>query len=169
MLKHGANEHCAYGAAAKAWAYNVGVNPLAMILVAVTVPAVGQLIQVGPTDPHYCEKVEQVRPNLVLSGATHLSGRIIDQSGAPVKDSLVELRLYKSESEQISVKKVRTDQDGRFYLDLLAKGRYRLLASPTRVFRQAEKLECGDRDPCTLLITLRASPTDQPDMFCPVR
>jgi hypothetical protein len=140
-----------------------------MFFVAAVAPAFAQLVQIGPNNSHYCDNIEQVKPNLVLSRATHLDGRIIDQTGAPFKSSLVELRLYKSESKQISIRKVQTDEGGHFSLHLVAKGQYRLLASPSRAFRQAEELECGDRDPCTLLITLQASPTDQPDSRCPVK
>jgi hypothetical protein len=140
-----------------------------MFFVAAAAPAFAQLVQIGPNDPHYCDNVEHVKPNLVLYRATHLDGRIIDETGAPFKDSLVELRLYESESKQISIKEVQTDERGHFSLDLVAKGQYRLLASPSRAFRQAEKLDCGGRDPCTLLITLQVSPSDQPDSPCPVK
>jgi hypothetical protein len=145
------------------------VKFLAVFFVLAVATAFAQLVQIGRNDPHYCDKIENVKPNLVLLRATHLSGRIIDETGAPFKDSLVELRLYESESRQTSIRKVRTDEGGHFSLDFVAKGQYRLLASSSRAFRQAQKLECGDRDPCTLLITLQVSPTDQPDSPCPVK
>jgi hypothetical protein len=145
------------------------VKFLAVFFVLAVAPAFAQLVQIGPNDPHYCDKIEHVNPNLVLSRPTHLDGRIIDETGAPFKNSFVELRLYESESKQISIRKVQTDEGGHFKLDLVAKGQYRLLASPSRAFRQAQKLECGDRDPCTLLITLQVSPTDHPDTACPVK
>jgi hypothetical protein len=141
---------------------------LALLLGTVT-SAFGQLVQVGPPDQGYCDKVEHVNPNLVLSQATHLSGRIVDQTGAPFVNSVVELRLYKSQTQGTSVRKVRTDEDGRFDLSSVARGSYRLLASPTRTFRQPEQLDCYERDPCALQIRLEANPTDQPDMFCPVK
>jgi Carboxypeptidase regulatory-like domain len=150
-------------------AYNSRVKFLAVFFVVAVAPAFVQLVQIGPSDPHYCDRIEKVKPNLVLLSATHLNGSVIDETGAPFKNSLVELRLYESESKQISVKKVRTDEGGHFSLDFVAKGQYRLLASSSRAFRQAQKLECGDRDPCTLLITLQVGPTDQPDSLCPVK
>ncbi len=130
-----------------------------------------QLIQTGSgaNDPHYCDKIEQVKPNLVLSHTTRLGGTVLDQTGAPFQNSPVELRLYVSESKQTVIAKVSTDKEGHFDLGAVHAGSYRLLASPTRTFRQAEKLECFDRDPCTLRVTLQANPTDQPGMFCPVK
>jgi len=150
-------------------AYNSRVKSLAMFFVAAVAPALAQLVQIGPNDPHYCDNVEHVKPNLVLSRATHVGGRVTDQTGAPFKNSLVELRLYESESRQISIRKVQTDEGGHFNLNLVDKGQYRLLASPSRAFRQVEKLDCEGRDPCTLLITLQVSPSDQPDSPCPVK
>ena len=140
-----------------------------VFLVAAVAPAFAQLAQIGPTDPNYCDNVEHVKPNLALSRTTQLSGRVIDASGAPFENSIVELRLFVSESRQTPVKKVTTDSAGYFDLATVSKGQYRLLASPTRVFNQAEKLDCEARNPCTLLITLYPSPTDQPDMLCPVK
>jgi hypothetical protein len=129
----------------------------------------GQLVNAGPPDPHYCYQVEHVKPNLILSRATHLSGQIIDASGAPLENSPVELRLYVTEARQTSVKKVQTGKDGNFDLGVVSKGDYRFIASPTRVFKQAETLECGDRDPCVLSVVLHPSPTDQPENLCPVK
>ncbi len=154
-------------------AYNPRMKLMTAICLAAIAPSIaGQLVDVGPkgeTKEQYCARVEQIKPNLVLSRTTRLSGRVIDASGAPLENSIVELRLFVSESLQTPVKKVATDSAGYFDLTTVAKGKYRLLGSPTRIFKQAEKLECGDRDPCTLLITLRPSPTDQPAMFCPVK
>lgn len=154
-------------------AYNARMKLMAVICLAAISPSIaGQLIDVGPkgeTREEHCARVEQIKPNLVLSRTTRLSGRVIDASGAPLENSIVELRLFVSESLQTPVKKVTTDSVGYFDLATVAKGQYRLLGSPTRIFKQAEKLDCGDRDPCQLLITLRPSPTDQPEMFCPVK
>jgi hypothetical protein len=144
----------------------------AICLAAMSSSITGQLVDVGPkgeTKEQYCARVERIKPNLVLSRTTQLSGRVIDTSGAPLENSIVELRLFVSESRQTPAKKVTTDGAGYFDLATVAEGKYRLLASPTRVFRQAEKLDCGDRDPCTLLITLRPSSSDQPENLCPVK
>lgn len=142
---------------------------IAVLFVTALGTAFGQIVQTGRNGPHYCDKIEHVKPNLVLSSVTRLRGRIIDQTGEPFENSLVELRLYKSETQQTSVKKVWTDKDGNFDFDSIPEGQYRLLASPNRLFRQADKLECQVYDPCVLLITLQVSATDQPDMFCPVK
>lgn len=130
------------------------------------IPA-AQVVQVGPTDPHYCERVH-VRPNFIMKEAGRLSGKIIDQSGAPFQNSRVELRTYLSETKQIPLRSAVTDQEGVFRFDNLGPGRYRLLASPTRTFRQPEQFVCSRVD-CDVLITLQASPTDLPDSQCPVK
>jgi 5-hydroxyisourate hydrolase-like protein (transthyretin family) len=140
-----------------------------LVIIAAVAPVSAQLISLGRPDPHYCDHFEQIKPNLALSHASQISGRIIDQSGAPFVDSVVELRLYLSESHQVSIRKVTTDKDGRFNLATVEKGKYRLLASSTRVFQQAEWLECGDGDKCSLAITLRVNSTDMPGYQCPVR
>lgn len=154
-------------------AYNARMKLITAICFAAISPSIaGQLVDVGPkgeTQEQFCARVERIKPNLVLFRTTRLSGRVIDASGAPLENSVVELRLFVSESRQTSVEKVTTDSAGYFDLATVAKGQYRLLASPTRIFRQAEKLECGDRDPCTLLITLWPSSSDQPENLCPVK
>lgn len=86
-----------------------------------------------------------------------------------MENSIVELRLYLSESKQSSVKNATTDRDGNFDLATVAEGQYRLLASPTRLFEQAGWLECDNGDECKLDIVLRASATDMPANSCPVR
>lgn len=154
-------------------AYNFDMNLSTISLfAAVSMSASAQLVSVGPpgeTREHYCAKVEKLKPNLVLSSTTRLSGQIIDGSGAPFKNSVVELRIYISELQQTSFKKVITDEDGNFDFANVERGSYRLLASPTRLFEQPGKLECQASEKCSLKITLRVHPTDMPDSFCPVR
>jgi 5-hydroxyisourate hydrolase-like protein (transthyretin family) len=152
------------------WAYNAAMKLLTLLVIISTfAPASAQLISFGPPGPHYCEHVERIKPNLVLSRTTQVGGRIIDQTGAPFVSSIVELRLYLSELRQVSVRKVSTDKDGRFDLTMVAKGKYRLLASSTRAFQQPDWLECGDGDKCLLAITLRVNPSDMPASQCPVQ
>jgi len=71
---------------------------LAAFLIISLVPPIGaQLVNAGPpgeTREHYCSRIEKVKPNLVLSRTTQMSGRIIDGSGAPFENSVVEVRLY---------------------------------------------------------------------------
>lgn len=126
-----------------------------------------QLVEIGPSDPHYCEKL-RVDPNLVLNQNASISGRLIDQTGAPFQDSLVELRLYLSPTKQSTVAKASTNHEGRFHFDSITAGKYRLIASPTRAFQQPAELRC-DSNECEFAITLRVNPTDLPDSQCPVR
>jgi Acyltransferase family len=62
----------------------------------VTSRLLGQLVQVGPSDPNFCEKAEHLTPNLRLAEMAHISGTIVDDSGAPLKTSHVELRIFLS-------------------------------------------------------------------------
>jgi hypothetical protein len=138
-------------------------------LIAATTFARGQLVQVGTSspDPDYCDKLT-VDPNLDVQQDSKISGRVIDQSGAPFQNSPVALRLYISATKQTAVMKVMTDRDGQFRFDLVKAGKYRLIASPTRAFQQPALLRCDNKE-CVLAITLRVNPTDLPDSQCPTR
>jgi hypothetical protein len=126
-----------------------------------------QLVQIGPVDPDYCKKIK-VKPNLVLHQDTVISGRVLDTSGAPFQSSKIEIRVYNSPLEQVTVQTTITDAQGRFALGRIPAGQYRLLASPTRAFLQAESPNC-DQNTCNLEIKLRPGPTDMPDNQCPIR
>lgn len=131
---------------------------------------VGQEGKGGPPkgSPEYCASVEPLRPNLVLTGETTVQGRVTDQTRAPQKNSAVELRRFISESKQERIKKLSTDADGKFDLGTVKRGEYRLLLSPSRGFKQPEKLECSSGN-CTLDEVLIVNPTDQLASSCPIR
>ncbi len=129
----------------------------------------GQVVRVGPIDPNYCYKIETIHPNLELRRLFRVIGTVSDQSGAPLKNSRVELRKYISQRKQVDVKVTTTDADGRFDLGTVEPGRYRLLPSPTRGFKQPSELQCKDGNTCELKITLKINATDQPDSICPIR
>lgn len=133
----------------------------------VAISARCQLVEIGPPDPHYCEK-EKVLPNLIVDQRARISARLIDQTGTPFQNSPVELRIYMSPTRQSAVAKVNTNHDGRFRFDRVDPGRYRLIASATRAFQQPAELRCGSNE-CELVITLRANPTDLPYSQCPLR
>jgi len=124
-------------------------------------------VQIGPPAPQYREKLK-VHPNLVLKQEARISGRLIDESGAPFQDSPVELRLYISPSEQSAVARVKTDRDGQFRFKRVNAGKYRLIASLTRAFQQLSDLRC-DKHECAFAMTLLVNPTDLPDSQCQVR
>lgn len=137
------------------------------ILLAMAISAQCQHIEVGRHDQNYCEKIK-LAPNLTVAQNAQISGRLIDASGAPFRNSTIELRLYISATRQTTVRKIKTDEDGRFNIGSVRAGKYRLIASPTRAFRQPPDLRCAD-ERCELNITLQVNPTDQPDSQCPVR
>jgi 5-hydroxyisourate hydrolase-like protein (transthyretin family) len=126
-----------------------------------------QVVSVGSGAPD-CKAIERVLPNLELRQRTEVRGNIRDQAGAPLKNSKVELRRYLSESQQQTVKVVHTNKNGVFELGQVQSGKYRLLASPTRAFKQPEHLKCDEKG-CSLSIVLEANATDQPDSVCPIR
>ena len=128
-----------------------------------------QVVQFGPTDPDYCYKVENIEPNLTLFRQVHILGRVRDQTTAPFKNSQLQLRRYLSQRRQTVIQIVSTDDDGRFDLGIVKPGKYRLLASPSRAFKQPSALECHNGKDCELEITLVVSPTDQLTSNCPIR
>jgi hypothetical protein len=132
-------------------------------------PVFAQLVQVGPSDPNYCYEVEKILPNLELRDQVHVVGTIRDQTAAPLASSRVELRRYISARKQVSVRTVSTDGNGHFDLGIVKSGKYRLLASPHRGFKQPAELECQNGNTCDLKITLILNPTDMPDSPCPIR
>jgi hypothetical protein len=135
-----------------------------------------QVVQVGAdgkrgvprATPEYCSQVEHIRPNLMLIGDTRVQGRVTDQTTAPFRKSPIELRRFISENDVMTVKKSTTDSEGRFDLGVVKQGKYRLLLSPHRGFKQPDKLECDSMD-CKIDAVLIANPTDAPTANCPIR
>jgi len=128
-----------------------------------------QLVQLGPNDPKYCYEIEKIHPNLELHNQVRVFGTLQDESNAPFASSRVELRSYISQRKQVSVLVVSTDGSGHFDLGIVKPGKYRLLASPNRGFKQPSTLQCQTGDTCELKITLMVNPTDMPDSQCPIR
>ena len=141
----------------------------ALLIAMLAGPVFPQLVQVGPNDPSYCYDVEAIRPNLELRDQVHVVGTIRDQTTAPLTSSRVELRKYISQRKQVSVRVVSTDGNGHFDLGIVKSGKYRLLASPHRGFKQPSELECQNGSTCDLKITLIGNPTDLPAAPCPIR
>jgi hypothetical protein len=131
-------------------------------------PAESQVV-VGSIDPNYCEKIEHLHPNLTIKHNVRIHGTITDAAGTPLSRKPVVLKSYKSPTTQKTVRQVATDDAGTFDLGMVESGRYRLLASWTRSFRQPENLTCQAGNDCNLAIKLVAPPTDGPDVNCPVR
>lgn len=131
-------------------------------------PTKAELAKLSEHEPQIVEVNKKLRPNLQLQQATHITGRVTDTPGAPLKRSQVELREYISPRRQVTVKTITTDDDGRFDLGTVQKGKYRLLPSPTRAWKQPTKLECASES-CELNIALETNTTDLPDAGCPIR
>jgi hypothetical protein len=122
----------------------------------------------GHRESSDCEKLEQIKPNLVLSLDSHIHGRVTDGKEVPLKNSRVELRRYISEKKQVLLKGVNTDENGVFELGKIEAGKYRLLASPTRAFKQPGNLECFI-DECDFDIVLQPAESEAATAACPVR
>jgi hypothetical protein len=140
---------------------------LSLFFLAATALARGQVVQIGTPDPHFCEDL-QVKPNLTVDRETQISGRVIDESGAPIQSSPVELRAFVTATKRKTLKTVTTDSRGYFNLGQVAPGQYRLIAYPTSVFQQPANLHCS-ASRCELSMALIPTPTDQPESQCPVR
>jgi hypothetical protein len=128
----------------------------------------GQFVGKGPFDAKYCDKVEPLKPNLVLSSTTHIHGTLVDGSGAPFVLSKIEVRRYISTEEQTFLKVVTTDKSGNFDLGQMDVGKFRVLASESRGFEQPNHLVCTQAE-CKLDIRLKANATDLPTYACPIR
>ena len=79
-----------------------------------------------------------------------ISGRVIDEKGQPVKGAKVELAEPKDGK---AVQRVKTDEDGRFEIESLPVGRYRLSAEGVGVKRVYD-LQTGNRSDSRLDIIL---------------
>jgi 5-hydroxyisourate hydrolase-like protein (transthyretin family) len=113
-------------------------------------------------------KNRHVKPNLRLVSPTHLSGVLADASGAPFKRSKVELRRWISTTDQVSLKVVETDDNGRFDIGKIEAGQYRFLPSATGGFKQPDSLSCPQAE-CRVALVLQVNPTDIPESVCPIR
>ena len=127
-----------------------------------------QLIQVRPPQTVHCLRDETITPNLRVARQSHIFGVVGDASGETWKRSPVELKIYVSNTKQIFMKKVITDESGKFDLGNVDAGSYRILASPTRAFKQPSPQVCEQHE-CSLRIMLSPASTDQPTFNCPVR
>jgi hypothetical protein len=151
------------------WVYSRSVRFTFFLFAMLSGPVFAQLVQIGPNDPNYCYKIEKIRPNFEVRDQVRVVGRVQDETVFPFVSSRVELRRYISQRKQVSVRVVSTDATGHFDLGIVKSGKYRLLASPNRGFKQPSALQCQNGDTCELEITLIANPTDMPDSPCPIR
>lgn len=126
----------------------------------------GQLIQVGPPDPHACEKVK-VNPNLVVEAAIDVKGHVRDPLGASMINTRIEIRKYVSETKQSSFRETKTDGHGDFSIGVLPAGKYRLVVFAAG-FKQPRNLHCASGKSCSLNVVPKIAPTDTfPESVCP--
>lgn len=144
------------------------VSWLSLGVVTAVAAANGQLVTIGKSNPHACEEVK-VQPNLTLSVATQLGGRLVDASLASMAETRIELRLCTSELKQTMLRRTQTDTDGRFSFGMTGAGRYRLVVFALG-FKQPADLRCSEGKNCDLSVRLDVSPTDTfPESVCPPR
>jgi 5-hydroxyisourate hydrolase-like protein (transthyretin family) len=129
----------------------------------------GATRSVRPNDPPNCANVEHIKANLHVPSSVQLKGHVEDETGAPFKNSPIELRRYVSEAKQVLAATAKTDNNGDFHLRDVSKGDYRLLASPTRGFKQPDESWCDKGRHCFLRIILKVNGTDLPASQCPIR
>jgi 5-hydroxyisourate hydrolase-like protein (transthyretin family) len=142
-------------------------NIVLLVVAMSSLIAESQLVSVGPPDPHYCDKLK-VEPNLTIELDTHILGLLVDASGEPFRNSPVELRAFLSPTKQVLATTTMTDANGRFHIENVKAGKYRLLAPQARGFLQPGPQRCASAQ-CELSITLHPSSTDTPESVCPAR
>ncbi len=142
---------------------------LATFLIAVPLHRLDGQVFIGPQDQKYCQEVERILPNLILKENARVYGVIRDEAENPIVRREVVLKSYRSPDNQEVLRTVKTDKAGRFDLGDLVAGRYRIVASWTRAFRQPNQLQCSKTGDCHLAIQLKARATDGPESVCPVR
>src|SRR6478609_3697909 len=126
----------------------------------------GQLIQVGPPDPHACEKVK-VNPNLVIDSAVDVKGHVEEVSGMAMINARIAVRKYVSEIKQNSFRKAETDGNGNFAVGVLPSGKYRLVIFAPG-FKQPRDLQCANGKSCKVNVVLETASTDTfPESVCP--
>ena len=81
---------------------------------------------------------------LTIEQDDDVHGRVVDATGAPFSNSPVELRIFLSPTKQTLSRTVKTDADGKFHIEGVKAGEYRLVASPTRAFQQPASLRCAE-------------------------
>jgi hypothetical protein len=113
--------------------------------------------------------VEKVKANLELKVKQHVLGELKDKSGATFELSRVQLRKLGGKNDFVPYKTVTTDVEGHFDLGLVDAGKYRLLPSPNRAFKQPKHLDCFEGETCELKLVLDANPTDQEFAGCPIQ
>jgi 5-hydroxyisourate hydrolase-like protein (transthyretin family) len=141
----------------------------AFLALSLASPSAAQIVQIGSNDRHYCANVEHIKANLHMPSSVQLMGHVEDETGAPFKNSRIELRRYVSEVRQVRFANATTDDNGDFHFGDVSKGDYRLLASPTRAFKQPDETWCSTGRQCFLHIILKGNPTDLPASQCPIR
>jgi hypothetical protein len=112
---------------------------------------------------------ETVKPNFELTGKTRVAGQLKDATGAAFADSKVILRIMDAKGKYVSYRAIMTNKDGKFDLGEVDAGKYRFLAAPNRGFKQPEGVKCAEGRDCDLSLVLRANPTDQPFVGCPLQ
>ena len=76
---------------------------MAFLAICLADSSAAQLVQIGPNDRHRCANLEHLKANLHIPSSVQLSGHVEDDTGAPFKNSRIELRRYISETRQVGV------------------------------------------------------------------
>jgi len=66
------------------------------------------------------------------------------------------IQRFRDKEKSTTFKEVVTDDEGRFDFGVVSPGKYRFLPSPSRAFRQPEKVLCDEAEVCELNLILEA-------------
>jgi hypothetical protein len=123
---------------------------------------------------------EKTPANLSVSSPVHLTGKLIDASGAPIDfDSLKSgyqtiIQIRNPDSREV-IFAVPLRKNGEFEFELVPAASYRLIAvwmhdgkfGRLPLADQPEQLACKEEKDCRLVATIRLHGTDNPIDFCP--
>jgi hypothetical protein len=112
---------------------------------------------------------EHVQPNFELKIRQHVSGELLDPTGAVFQDSVVILRKQDDKGRFADYRRVTTDETGHFDLKFVDPGKYRFLPARNRGWRQPKEVVCETSRECEIRLTLELNPTDEPFAGCPIR
>lgn len=146
------------------WAFGVAA-------ILATGPAFSQLICEGNSCA--CDQEKAPLPNFSVASSVHVVGRLVDETGVPFEDAVIQLREPRSNTV---IATVEVNRQGQFDLGVVPKGLFRLIAARRTKNGALERLPgmdqpklmtCSAERDCAVDAVLRVHGTDLPFEFCP--
>ncbi|MGB6688528.1 MAG: carboxypeptidase-like regulatory domain-containing protein [Terracidiphilus sp.] len=149
------------------------VQTAAVALLLAPAAGFGQLICTG--DACSCEEEKTPPPNFSVSKAVHVTGLLVDETGAPFvfENTIVQVRTVK---EKAVIVTSSVDSQGRFDLGIVPAGQYRLIAARRLqngtlerqpLADQPKPIACPGEADCSITAVQHIHGTELPFEFCP--